>query len=333
MLMETAPQNETRYYTDAERQVAAYGSALPPYSSANFFKPYTYFALRDAIGPTISLDCDAALVGEYVVVGEVALDEPGEIFFIAVPFTDDTPTWEQVRTSVWPGHQVVANGTLLVNISSSGSGPFNATYLIDGLSRLTKYAAFFAARDLEDPSNPSPSLAMCNFTTLDLAPQFLEGYPNYTITSPTSFNLTVSLNEPCNVTYMVLRECTGVPTVDELLNNVMPASRCSCEAFVPIPEECEVIRWGRFEVPAAEFDVVRTVTELVVNKHDSDDGDLTCFEGDINNSSSIYMVYLAAVDADGNRQIDPVVAAPMSAAQERSLVRESAFLKVSSRRD
>jgi len=155
----------------------------------------------------------------------VQLDEPGTAYFVLVNDPDGaggtapaTPTAAQVKAGQDASGTPVASplsGSFVVPTAST-----TATTTITGLSGTTYYYAFVVAQDDEGTPNAqaSPAEVIFQTTATDTdPPQFGEEFPLiYSITA-TQFDMSILLNEPGDVIYVLVEGPSTTPSVAQVL--------------------------------------------------------------------------------------------------------------------
>lgn len=144
----------------------------------------------------------------------VQLNEAGKFNYIVVPGDAAVPNVNQVITGDNYGQvEVIAGDMIVVN-----EGNLEIKESVPGLSMNTEYSLYIVAQDDAAEPNIQNTVTAIDITTLgdQTAPQFVDGYPNVTNVTETSFELQTQINEAGTIYYVVVENNAKQPTSSEV---------------------------------------------------------------------------------------------------------------------
>ena len=145
----------------------------------------------------------------------VRMDEAGIVYYVVLPDGADVPEVQEVLNGEGAGGiDPVASGQM----SPDYDGDYEYKYIYD-LEPETGYDIYFVAEDNLIPANLQDTVSLLEVTTNGdgTAPSFVFSSPKTSRVKDTSFALTVALDEPGEVFFVVLPADSTTPSVDSVL--------------------------------------------------------------------------------------------------------------------
>ncbi len=201
--------SETLYYTAlADSVIEDTNEVVVPGDQASF-------TTADVIPPQF--------VGDYPIINDtlqnafeftVQLNETGDVYYMLVHADADAPSVHQVMAGENYGEvDVVASNMISVDASNTD---FAET--ISNLEINTDYVLYMVAQDKADQPNIQETVTSLQVTTLSdqTAPAFVDGYPEVSDVTESSFKLSAQLNEKGVVYFVVVEDNAAEPTSTEV---------------------------------------------------------------------------------------------------------------------